>query len=156
MKHLNFKFTFFLILISLALGSCTSTRTALFDQYSYQKTTEIKVETIQLLNQVNTPYTSQKDKIQSLLLSIEKLTEYEKNKPNNEITFAMWQVLNDKEKNLLAGFFKTWETKGILSPVFQEEAKKQISDALDLLIQYEIKKDKESKELLVDLINLNS
>ncbi|MFD1604151.1 hypothetical protein ACFSJW_08400 [Flavobacterium artemisiae] len=156
MKKIHFKLASFLILISLALGSCNSTRTALFDQYSYQKTTEIKVETIQLMNQANTPYTSQKEKIQSLLLSIEKLTEYEKNKPNNEITFAMWQVLSDKEKNLLAGFFKVWETKGIVSPVFQEEAKKQISDALDLLIQYEIKKDKESKELLLDLINLNS
>lgn len=156
MKHLNFKLASFLILISLTLGSCSSTRTASFDQYSYQKTTEIKVETIQLINQANTPYTSQKEKIQSLLLSIEKLTEYEKNKPNNEITFAMWQVLSDQEKNLLAGFFKIWEKKGTLSPVFQEEAKKQISDALDLLIQYEIKKDKESKEQLLDLINLNS
>ncbi len=156
MKKLNFKLTSFLILISLALGSCTSTRTALFDQYSYQKTTEIKVETIQLLNQANTPFEAHKEKVQSILLSIEKLAEYEKNKPNNEITFAMWQVLNDKEKNLLAGFFKIWEKKGIVSPVFQEEAKKQISDALDLLIQYEIKKDKESKELLLDLIKLNS
>ncbi|MBE8725791.1 hypothetical protein [Flavobacterium hungaricum] len=156
MKKLNFKLASFLILISLSLASCTSTKTALFDQYSYQKTTEIKVETIQLLNQANTPFTTQKEKVQSLLLNIEKLTEYEKNKPNNEITFAMWQVLNDKEKNLLAGFFKIWEKKGIVSPVFQEESKKQISDALDLLIQYEIKKDKESKELLLDLINLNS
>ena len=62
---------------------------------------------------------------------------------------------NDKEKNLLAGFFKRWETKGIISPVFIQESKKQVLDTFDLLIEYEIKKDKESKENLLELINLN-
>ena len=78
--------------------------------------------------------------------------EYEKNKPNNEITFAMWQLLNDKEKSLLAGFFKRWEEKETLSPVFLKESKKQVIEALDLLIQYEIKKDNQSKDSLLEII----
>ncbi|MCY1481855.1 hypothetical protein D9M68_153960 [compost metagenome] len=82
--------------------------------------------------------------------------EYEKNKPDNEITFAMWKVLTDKEKNLLSGFFKHWKEKESLSPVFLQESKKQVLEALDLLIQYEIKKDKVSKEGLLSLINSNN
>lgn len=145
----------FLIAISFAVASCTSTRTALYDQYSYQKTTELKIETAKLMDKAVTPYTSNKKEVEFLLLNIEKLVEYEKSKPNNEITFAMWKILSDKEKNLLSGFFRRWETKGTLSPVFVAESEKQVMDALDLLIQYESKKDKESKDALLDLINFN-
>lgn len=156
MKHLKLKHIAFLIAISFAMISCTSTRTALFDQYSYQKTTELKIETAKLIDKAVTPYASNKKEVESLLLNVEKMVEYEKSKPNNEITFAMWKILSDKEKNLLSGFFKRWEAKGTLSPAFIAESKKQVMDALDLMIQYESKKDKESKDALLDLINLNT
>ncbi len=156
MKLSKLKLASFLIFLSFTITSCISTKTALYDQYSYQKTTELKVETIKLMNVANEPYNLHKEEVENLLLDLDKLAEYEKNKPNNEITFAMWKILNDKEKNLLAGFFKRWETKGILSQAFLEESKKQVLDALDLLIQYEIKKDKESKDELLNLINLNT
>ncbi len=154
MKYL--KLIAYLIAFSFISTSCDSTRTALFDPYSYQKTTEIKVEAIKIMDKATTPYQNHKQEVEALFLEIEKLIEYEKNKPNNEITFAMWQVFDDKEKNLLAGFFKRWDSKEILSPDFIDESKKQILIAFDLLIQYEIKKDKESKEQLLELINLNS
>lgn len=151
LKHLTL-----LVALFFAITSCTSTKTALFDHYSYQKTTELKVETSKLMNKAITSYSTHKEEVEALTLSIEKLAEYEKNKPNNEITFAMWKLLTNKEKNLLAGFFKRWETKGIVSRAFLEESKKQVLDALDLLIQYEIKKDRESKDALLDLINGNN
>lgn len=146
----------YLILISsFAVFSCQSVKTALYDQYSYQQTTSIKVEASNVMDKATTPYSNNKEIVEKLLLDIDKLVEYEKNKPDNEITFAMWKILTDKEKNLLSGFFKRWEEKGSFSPVFLQEAKKQVTDALDLLIQYEVKKDKESKDSLVNLINLN-
>lgn len=146
----------YLILISsFAIFSCQSVKTALYDQYSYQQTTSIKVEASYVMDKATTPYSNNKEIVEKLLLDIDKLVEYEKNKPNNEITFAMWKILTDKEKNLLSGFFKRWEEKGSFSPVFLQEAKKQVTDALDLLIKYEVKKDKESKDSLVNLINLN-
>ena len=52
-------------------------------------------------------------------------------------------------------FFKRWKEKETLTPVFLAESKKQVMEALDLLIQYEIKKNKESKNNLLDLINTN-
>ena len=65
----------------------------------------------------------------------------------------MWQLLANKDKNLLVGFFKRWQEKGQLNTVFVEEAKSQIMKAMDLLLQYEIKKDKETKDALLNLIN---
>ncbi|MFH6946475.1 hypothetical protein [Flavobacterium sp. FlaQc-50] len=151
MKHLKLQLISFLI--AFVMTSCVSTKTALYDLYSHQKTTALKVPITALMSKANTPYAMHKEEVETVLLDIEKLAEYEKNKPHNEITFAMWKLLTDKEKNLLTGFFKHWETKGVLSQGFIEESKKQLSDALDLLIQYEIKKDKESKDALLDLIN---
>lgn len=156
MKHLKLKYITFLIGISFALISCNSTKTAAFDPYSYQKTIDLKIEASKLISKATMSYTTHKEEVENLLLDIEKLAEYEKNKPNNEISFAIWKILNDEQKNLLAGFFKRWETKEVLSPAFVEESRKQILDALDLLIQYEIKKDKESKDAILDLINSNT
>jgi len=154
MKKLKNKIALMLVL-AFATISCESTRTAVFDQYSYQKTTELKVETSKLMDKATTPYSKNKAEIEALFLNIEKLAEYEKNKPDNQITFAMWTILTDQEKNLLGGFFKTWKEKETLTPVFLEESKKQVLEAMDLLIQYEIKKDKQSKDSLLDLISKN-
>ncbi|MFC6097343.1 hypothetical protein ACFPVY_11875 [Flavobacterium qiangtangense] len=154
MKNLKNKY-FAIVLFTMTIVSCESTRTAVFDQYSYQKTTELKVETSKLMDKATTPFSKNTAEVEALLLNIEKLSEYEKNKPNNEITFAMWNVLSDPEKNLVGGFFKRWKEKETLSPTFVTESKKQVLEALDLLIQYEIKKDKESKDSLLELINLN-
>jgi hypothetical protein len=144
-----------ILIILTVLLSCQATKTALFDQYSYQKTTELKVETVNLIDKSTTAFADNKVAVEKLHLDIEKLIEYEKNKPNNELTFAMWQILNDKEKNLLAGFFKRWEQKGTMSAIFVSEAKKQIIEGMDLLIQFEIKKDQTSKDNLLNFINLN-
>lgn len=156
MKDLKLKHLLSFIAISFIFSSCNSTRTVLFDQYSYEKTIELKVEADKLISKATTPYSANQEEIEKLFLNVEKLVEYEKNKPNNEITFEMLKMLNDKDKNLLAGFFKHWQTKGVVSKSFLEESKKQILTALDLLIQYEIKKEKQSKEELLDLINLNT
>jgi hypothetical protein len=155
MKKLQLKSIFLIATCFSLLVSCTATKTALYDQYSYQKTTAIRVEADAVMQKATTLYTANVAEVEALLLEAAKITEYEKNKPNNEITYAMWKVLTDKEKNLLAGFFKRWEQKEKFSPVFLEESKKQVLDALDLLIQYESKKDKKSEDGLLNLINLN-
>ena len=151
MKYL--KHTLTVLLFSSLLFSCNSLKTAIYDQYSYQKTIEIKIEAENLIDKATTPYTDHLQDIGELGLEIQKILEYEKNKPNNEITYAMWQILADKDKNLLVGFFKRWKNKGQLNVFFVEEAKAQIMQAMDLLIQYEVKKDKETKDKLLTLIN---
>lgn len=154
MKKLLNKYIAIVFLV-ITTVSCESTRTAIFDQYSYQRTTELKVETSKLMDKATTAYSKNTVEVEALLLNIEKLAEFEKNKPDNDITFAMWTVLSDQEKNLLGGFFKRWKEKETLSQTFVTESKKQVLEALDLLIQYEIKKDKTSKDSLLDLINVS-
>jgi len=155
MKTLKIKWLLLSLTIAMLTTACESIKTAIFDQYSYQKTTELKVETSNLMDKATNSYKDHKEEVEKLLVDIQKLMEYEKNKPNNEITFAMWQLLNDKEKNLLAGFFKRWEEKETFSSVFLQESKNQVLEALDLLIQYEIKKDKQSKDSLLEIITNN-
>lgn len=146
-----------LVVVGLMLmTSCDALKTAVYDQYSYQKSIEIKVEASSLMDKAITPYADNKEEIEALNKEIQKIVEYEKNKPNNEITYAMWKILSNKEKNLLAGFFKRWEEKGQMSQFFVTEAKAQVLEAMDLLIQYEGKKDKVAKDRLLDIITSNN
>lgn len=140
----------------MLMTSCDALKTAVYDQYSYQKSVEIKVEASSLMDKAITPYADNKEEIEALNKEIQKIVEYEKNKPNNEITYAMWKILSNKEKNLLAGFFKRWEEKGQMSQFFVTEAKAQVLEAMDLLIQYEGKKDKVAKDRLLDIITSNN
>ena len=150
MKHI--KHIALILLFSSILTSCSSLKTAIYDQYSYQKSIEIKIEASSLIDKAATPYSDHLKDIDELGLEIQKILEYEKNKPDNEITYGMWHVLADKDKNLLVGFFKRWKEKETLKPFFIEEAKVQIMEAMDLLIKYEAKKDKETKDKLLQLL----
>jgi hypothetical protein len=155
MNKLNFTYFTVLIAATLLLSSCNVLKTAPYDQYSYQKTVEIKVDASNLIDKATTQYLENEEAINSLNVEIQKIVAYEKNKPNNEISYAMWKILSDKEKNLLSGFLKRWQEKGQLSQIFISEAKGQIMEAMDLLIQYEGAKDKEAKESLLQMIANN-
>lgn len=149
--------TFYLLsLLVLSLTSCEALKTAPYDQYSYQKTIEIKVDASRLMDKAVTPYEGHLEEIEALFIEVEKMMEYEKNKPNNEITYAMWQILSDDEKNLLAGFFKRWKEQGSFSAAFLTESKAQVMEAMDILIQYEGRKDPESKNKLMNIITGNN
>lgn len=136
--------------------SCEVLKTAPYDQYSYQNTIEIKVDASRLMDKAVTPYENHLEEVEILFIDIEKMMEYEKNKPNNEITYAMWQILSDDEKNLLAGFFKRWKEQGSFSETFLTESKAQVMEAMDILIQYEGRKDPESKNKLMNIITGNN
>ena len=130
-----------LIILLVVLSSCSSLKTALFDQYSYQQSISLKVEATTLISKATTPYALYKDEILFYLKEYEKLTEYEKNKSNNQLSYKMMQLIGNPNKNLLGGFFKYWKEKNTLSPFFITEAKGQITEAFDILIRYESRKD---------------
>lgn len=146
---------FLLLVVGLVLISCNSLKTAVFDQYSYQQTISIKVESLNLMDNATSYYGNFKNEINSLLLDLQKMVEYEKNKPNNEVSYAMWQLITDEDKNLLAGFLKRWNDKSQLSKVFIDEAKIQVTEALDLIIKFEAKKNKENEGSVFSFITNN-
>jgi len=135
--------------------ACNTIKTTIYDQYSYQQSISLKVETEALLLNGTYNYESYRDSAKQLLLEMEKMEEYEKNKPNNETSYKMWHFITNPDKNSVAGLFKLWKEKGQLSQSFLKEAVPQIKAGFDALIGYEIAKDKEKENLLLDIIKDN-
>ena len=145
----------FVMAFVLTLSSCQSLKTAIFDQYSYQQAISIKVESLNLMDDATQSYDSFETEVEDLMLELQKMVEYEKNKPDNQVSYAMWNVLANADKNLLAGFFKRWQDDGQLSKVFTDEAKLQISEALDLIIKYEAQKNKTNETNILNFLGTN-
>ena len=154
-KKITFENNWAIILSITLLTLITSCApfTPIYDQYSYQKATEIKVLANQLMDKANKPYEQNLEEITKLYAELEIIKEYEKNRPNNVISYAMWQVLTNKDRYLLVGFFEYWEKKGQLSEVFIEEAEEQINYAMGLLFNYELLKNRESENAIQKYIN---
>ena len=153
MMRLKLKYYRIAIILLLVMSSCVSTKTAFFDPYSYKRSLELKLEATRLINKAVTPYANSKEDVEVLLCHINQLIDYEKHKSYNGTSYSLWKELTGDEKKLLTGFFTYWKTKDRLSPVFVEEAKKQLLEAFDLLLEYELKKDQTSKDALLDLIS---
>ncbi len=139
-------------LLFSVLLSCNAVKTAVYDQYSYQQTISLKVESEALIENATDNFSNHEAEVNDLVLELKKIVEYEKNKPNNEITYAMIKLMADQDKNLLAGFLKRWENEQQLSQVFTNEAKAQIMEAFDLIIKYEANKNKENKQSILDYL----
>lgn len=139
-------------LLFSVLLSCNAVKTAVYDQYSYQQTISLKVESEVIIENATDNFSNHEAEVNDLVLELKKLVEYEKNKPNNEITYAMLKLMADQDKNLLAGFLKRWENEQQLSQVFTDEAKAQIMEAFDLIIKYEANKNKQNKQSILDYL----
>ncbi len=151
MKLLKPKYIILFFVVNLFV-SCQSLKTAVYDQYSYQQAISLKVESDHLLDYATEPFMNHSEEVETLLLDLKKLVEYEKNKPNNEISYAMLKLLADENKNLLAGFLKRWEEEQQLSGVFTTEAKFQIMEAFDLIIKYEADKNKTNETNILEFL----
>lgn len=154
-RTVAFRKSILVMVLLLLISSCNSLKTAIFDQYSYQQAISIKVESLNLMDDASQPFNTFEVEVEDLMLELQKMVEYEKNKPNNEVSYAMWNVLANKDKNLLAGFFKRWKDDGQLSKAFKNEAKLQVSEALDLIIKYEAQKNKTNETNILNFLGTN-
>lgn len=147
MKKLFYYFSLLVVLTGCSL------KTALFDHYSYQQTTALKVSTLTLMEQASAPYATYEAQVNALMLDMDMFQEYERHKPHNDISYRFLTLMQDGSKNLVGGFFKRWKDNSTLNRAFIDEAKIQVGDAFDLLIQYELQKDRKSKALLEQFIS---
>jgi hypothetical protein len=148
-------FAAYISMIALLLStSCDSLRAPVFDQYSYQKGTELKVDALNLMDKATMSYDSQKTAIDTFDAELAKMLEYQKNRDNNTISYAMWKMMANPDKNFIAGFLKRWKEKGTLSSFFINEAKGQVTEALDLILQYEGKKDPAAEKRLKGILGI--
>ena len=135
-------------ILAIIMASCVS----LYDHYTYTETIETKLQALSVMDLSDEPYSEHETEVMALKNQIEKMLTYEKAKSKNAITIKMWEVLHN-DKNLIGSYIKLWKQKGTMNPVFIDEAKPQIAEAFDILIQFEEKKDKKSENILANFIN---
>jgi hypothetical protein len=116
-----------------------------FNQTAYENAVNLKVEALRLMDKAVEPYSEHKEKIDELVLKVEKAYEYAKGLPKNEISTRQWQVLKDPERNLLGGFIKRWKGDCTLGEDYIREKKMQVSEAFDYIIGLESGKIKPSE-----------
>ncbi len=134
-----------LLLLSFFIAFISCATISQFDQYAYVQTTSLKVDALQIMDLAVEAYDDHTDEVLKLKADLQKIYEYEKNRPNNAITLEMWEKMLKEDGNLIGGFLARWEEKGTQSKVFINEAKKIIGPAFDQIAQLESKKIKPSE-----------
>jgi hypothetical protein len=84
-------------------------------------------------------YSTHEKEIQDINTEIQKAYEYEKNRPNNETTTSMWELLMN-DASLYGGFISLWKEQGTVSKVAIQAAKTKIAENFDRIAQLESKK----------------
>lgn len=125
----------FVILIWLLLSACSTI--SRFDQYAYSQATSIKVDALSLMDSATEPYAQHQSSVASVLTSMNKIYEYEKNRPKNDISEKMWALLKDSTGHLYGGFIKRWQREGTLDATFIQESKRVIGQSFDQISQLE-------------------
>jgi hypothetical protein len=137
---------FFLIVLCSTLLICCKPFIAAYDQYAYTQATSIKVDALNLMDLATEDYSTHKKEIDVVQTSIQKIYEYEKNRPNNGITTLMWEKMMDTSKHLFGGFMNRWKNEKHLNKAFIEDEKnKIIGPAFDQIAELESKKIKPSQ-----------
>jgi hypothetical protein len=132
-----------LIISVITIAGCASI--SKFDQYAYVQTTSLKVDALQVMDLAVDDFSDHSEEVLELKANLQKIYEYEKNRPKNEITIKMWEKLLDEDGHLIGGFLKRWKENGPQSEFFIQEAKKIIGPAFDQIAQLESKKIKPSE-----------
>jgi hypothetical protein len=116
-----------------------------FSQHAYVQTTSLKVDALNVMGMAEELYSAHEAEVTTLKTNLQKLYEYEKNRPKNSISTAMWEKLLD-EKALLGGFLNRWKKEGTLGKYYIEEEKKLVAEAFDKIAGLESKKIKSSEQ----------
>ncbi len=147
MSHRNFSYSMriFVILIlfqlfQMLLSGCASI--APFSQRAYEQAVDLKVDALHTMELARDSFVTHQAEVSELKLKVEKAYEYAKGRPDNELSSAQWKIVIDTNEASLFTFFKRWENKKILAPVYIEEKKSQIAEHFDLIIGLESGKEK--------------
>lgn len=126
----------------LAFVGCASISS--FDHQAYVYTTSVKVDALNVMDLATSDYEAHSKEVKDLQTQLQKIYEYEKNRPKNEITLKQWDILLNPDGHLLGGYLKRWKTEKTLSKTFVMEAKKLVDKAFDQIAGLESKKIKAS------------
>lgn len=129
-----------ILLAAVVVAGCATISP--FDQHAYERTTALKVDALHVMSAATEDYAAHEQDIETLQLNLQKAYEYEKNRPNNEVTTQMWVLLLNPDEHLLGGFFTLWKEEGKLGETAITRAKQQVGEAFDKIAGLESKKIK--------------
>ncbi len=76
--------------------------------------------------------------IKTVQTNIQKIYEYDKHRPKNEIIIKLWDKIMDTSGHLFGGFINRWKSKGHLSKIFIEDEKNgNVGPAFDQIAELE-------------------
>ncbi len=131
------------IIVLLGYSGCVTISP--FDQYAYAQTTSIKVDALNLMDLANDDFAKNQASVMEFQTKLRKVYEYEKNRPKNEISVKLWDILIDTSGNLLGGFLSRWEKENKLNVAFINNEKDLVGKAFDQISGLESKKIKASE-----------
>jgi len=140
---MNHVVTRFCALASVCLVFATACNTiSTYDQAAYAQAVNLKVDTLALIDQASENYAAHRTDISKLDIALTKGYEYDKNRPHNEITRQMWEVLlfkdpSDPRKGIWPRFLEEWKASGTLKPAEIANDKEDVGRAFDKIIQLE-------------------
>jgi hypothetical protein len=134
---------FLLLAVLFSFAACATIST--FDQYAYTQTTTLKVDALNTMTLATDEYAINEKSVQELQTNLQKIYEYEKNRPKNEINIQLWDKMIDTNGHLLGGFLKRWQNEKKLNAVFVQEEKKIVGEAFDQIAGLESHKIKPPK-----------
>lgn len=124
-----------LIALSLVVISCASI--SKFDQYAYTQATSLKVDALSVMQNANESYSQHHQDVQAVRTSLDKMYEYERNRPKNAVTEKMWALLTDTSGHLYGGFIKRWQKEDKLDTAFIRISKDLVGQSFDQISQLE-------------------
>jgi hypothetical protein len=131
---LSYTLTYSLFLLLLTTGCSTISR---FDQYAYSQATSIKVDALGIMDSATGNYGLHQPVVEKVMTQIDKIYEYEKNRPKNTVSEKMWALIKDTNGHLYGGFVRRWQREGTLDQVFIDESKRLIGASFDQISQLE-------------------
>ena len=131
-----------LVAISFIYSACSTI--SHFDQFAYQQTTSLKVDALHVMDLATGEFKSHETDVTKIRMDMQKVYEYEKNRPKNEISAKMWAMLIDSSGALFGGFVNTWKSQGKCSQAYISNKQEQIAFAFDQIAELESHKIKPS------------
>jgi len=131
------------IIVLLGYSGCVTISP--FDQYAYAQTTSIKVDALNLMDLANDDFSKHQASVMEFQTKLRKVYEYEKNRPKNEISVKLWDILIDTNGYLLGGFLSRWKKENKLNVAFITNEKDLVGKAFDQISGLESKKIKASE-----------
>src|SRR5262249_55151210 len=80
-----------------------------YGQVAYEHATSAKVDTLGLMDKATGSYSDHPKEIEAAVIELNKAYEYDRGRALNKLTVAQWDILRDRNENLVGGFLRMWK-----------------------------------------------